>query len=270
MQARVMTVCCTPAKAGIKADQGKTLMARILIFLFSISVLTGPVGAKEEIAKTQQDENANVALDSSSDMKSGGGVFVTQSLTLSPFGSLNQTGARMRLEGTLGSYKYRNEAPPPPQVHGRSSELSALLGYEVVNEDRFSLAGYVGWNLQRNRLSVLDPENAASGTKTGIRGVLEASYHLTDKLQLEGSASYATANRAYRLDFKGGYDIGSEVLIGPQVILQGDAESNQWKVGAHISGITVGRLELGLGAGYMKDRISGAGFYGLVSTGLRF
>src|SRR3954447_26619030 len=228
------------------------------------------VGAEDAPAELGGSDNgARISFDSSLDVTSRKSASATGSLTVSPYGTLDANAVMFRVEGTIGKYRYANGDPPPAFVNGRSIDASALLGLQVVHEN-LTAAVFLGWNSQSNKIFITDPENPTSGTKTGLKGVIELAYNPSDHTLVQGSFGLSRANHAYRVDLKSGYQLIPNLYVGPQVVFQGDDYFRQWKFGAYASGLKVGSVELGVAAGFLHDAKQGNGAYFQISSGLRF
>ena len=60
------------------------------------------------------------------------------------------------------------------------------------------------------------------------------------------------------------------MFIGPELTVLGDKFFSQWRVGGHISGFTIGRLQLGVSGGYLSDKVRGSGVYGSADARVTF
>jgi len=50
----------------------------------------------------------------------------------------------------------------------------------------------------------------------------------------------------------------------------GDNFFHQWRVGAHVSGIKLGMVQLGVSGGFLSDQVRGTGGYGILETSSHF
>lgn len=178
--------------------------------------------------------------------------------------TLQQSGARFRLEGLGGAYSYEQSATGQ-QVRGEQFEGGALVGYQQI-WNTGALAGYVGFNVRENTLSVVDPSNPTAGTKAGLKTAIEAYLLPTYQTMLSGYASYSTAHNAYYVRGRAGYaayDNASygKAYVGPELTFLGDDFFGQWRVGVHLSGIRLGAVQLGVAGGYVWDRVNKEGYY---------
>lgn len=210
------------------------------------------------------DENWVVSIDSSVSVTSNASVFGDVSGTLAVGGARQESGARIRVEGLAGTYSY-DDAGSGTRVTGRQEEGSALAGYELVWRDA-ALAGYIGVNVRNNTLSIFDPHNPVVGTEIGVKGAAEFYVRPSEHTTVTGYASYSTAHNAYYGRLRAGYALFGQTTIGPEVTVLGDDFFSQYRIGAHLSGLQVGLVQVGLAAGYLNDRVQKSGLYTTVDV----
>ena len=63
--------------------------------------------------------------------------------------------------------------------------------------------------------------------------------------------------QAYFTHAKWGFAVADGIFVGPEALFLGDAFYQQWRVGAHVSGVRVGLLQFGLAGGFVDDRSRG-------------
>ena len=87
-----------------------------------------------------------------------------------------------------------------------------------------------------------------------------------------GEAEYSTAFQTFYLSQKVGYDItnGKEIFVGPMATLLGDERFHQWRVGAHISNIQFGKVQVDISGGYADDSVVGTGAFGKIEVSTSF
>ena len=106
------------------------------------------------------------------------------------------------------------------------------------------------------------PRNPVPGTAFGSKSLLELYSNPTDKTMVQAELTYSTAFRQYYEQFQIGYAaLGPEIYIGPEAIFLGDENFDQYRLGAFVSGIKIGKVELGFSGGYLKDRAQGSGWF---------
>jgi hypothetical protein len=69
-----------------------------------------------------------------------------------------------------------------------------------------------------------------------------------------------------------GWDVtnGKQIFVGPEVVEFGNERFNQWRVGAHITQIKIGKLEVALSSGYARDSVVGSSAYTHVEANIDF
>ncbi len=220
-------------------------------------------------AKPQQpSEDWIVSVDTSTDITTQSSYFGDVLVTAAPVGVLSETGLRIRADGLGGVYSYYSQTSNQT-IHGRQEGGSALLGYEWVSSSTV-FAAYIGADIRNNTLSYADPGNPVIGTSVGAKGQLEFYTKPSVNTVLEANASYATNKTAYFARLRGGYLIGPDLYVGPELVALGDSFFNQERIGAQISGFRAGPLHFGFAAGYLYDRVRGSGAYTTVDARVGF
>jgi hypothetical protein len=267
----------------------RSLAAGIAVVVTSICMAAqaadwGPGGSENG-----KETSHYVSLFTGLDLSSVGSYAGYVGATIAPFGKLEQSGVRVGLFNVESRYKYDTtvEVPTacevpgditscdtthiPRTVRGRGILGDLLLGYGVVQES-WNAKIYAGLNVQNQSLSVPDPTNPVQGTKMGLKIQADAWVNPTKDSMLFLLFSYARPFKTYYSTVKAGYDFfGKEFFIGPEVILQGNERYDQWRVGAHITGIKISKdVELGLSAGYLHESDVPPGGYVKLELGFEF
>ena len=212
-------------------------------------------GARQEAVE----DSWRVAVDTSATVTSNSSAFGSVTITAAPFGPATASGVRVRFEGVAGTYSYPGRAVAS-RVTGYQEEASGLVGYELIWRDA-ALAGYIGANVRGNQLSIDDPGNPLVGTGVGLKGAVNFYARPTDRTMISALGAYSTRFDAYNTRFRAGYMIADGVFLGPEALFLGDTFFRQYRVGAHLSGVMFGPIQLGVSAGYVRDRRQGAGYY---------
>ncbi len=174
-----------------------------------------------------------------------------------PYG-MEQSGIRLAAFGLGGRYKYAGDADT---FTGRFTSVDATVGWSnVFNNGALTLS--VGVNYQDHRVKPFDPSNSVQGAKTGFKVEGDLWVNPTEKTLVYLLGSYSTAFDTYYGIGRLGYDfIGSGVFVGPEVGGQGNDRTDQFRVGAHLTGIPLGTAKLGVSGGWMRERGDGDGWY---------
>lgn len=251
---------------------GSRLLLRLAQASLGFAVMTGAGHAADwnsgyTPGSASQSNNSIIAIDTSVTATTTNSIFANTSVTAALTGDLDQTsGWRGRVEGQLGSFEYRNDTE---KVIGNQQGGSVLVGYEWAETD-IHVAAYIGFNYQNIKLDPVDPSNATAGAGYGLRVVGEIYANPTTYTMASAYGSYSTHSNAYYTRFKAGYALFDRTFIGPEFSMLGDNFYKQWRIGAHISGLTLGRFQFGVSGGYVRDSRSGPGGYVLVDSRVAF
>lgn len=203
---------------------------------------------------------------------------------IAPFSSLAESGPRVRASVVIGKYAYDasdlvtyvpvGAAFIPTtsgygRVHGTLEDGSFMVGYEIVTS-RGGVAAYVGLDVMNHSLSPFDPGNRVRGTNVGAKVGVEAFTRPTDATMLSVIAYYSTVYNSYYARLKAGVELADYVYIGPEALALGDDYFSQGRVGAHVTGLRLGQLQVGVSSGYLRDRVRGSGVYGILDTQIAF
>lgn len=208
-----------------------------------------------------------VSLDASTTVTSNSSIFVGAGGTAAIDGTLGESGVRAKVEALAGTYAYRTDAGA--KVQGEQVEGAALLGYEWIWREA-KLAGYVGLAVRNTSLSIADPTNPVVGVSYGLKTAVDFYMRPTQKTMVSAYGSFTSNDNAYFTRLKAGYRIGDGVYLGPEVAFLGNDFYNQWRVGAHLTGLQLGPVQASISAGYQYDREQKAGAYGAVDVRAQF
>jgi Cellulose biosynthesis protein BcsS len=189
-----------------------------------------------------------------------------------PWGDLETSGFRFSLFGAAGSYRYDTTVgTTSTAIKGLFETSDFLIGYGS-NRDNFSANFMVGLNVQNQVLSQPDPNNPVQGTRAGLKVQGDFYANPTPQLMLFGLGQYSTAFQSYYSEFKFGYALFGlrEVFFGPHLLVEGNQQYEQWRVGGHVTGFKIGSVEAGLAGGYLVDTRNGPGLYGMVNLDIKF
>jgi hypothetical protein len=201
-----------------------------------------------------------VAIDVSGTAGSNHTDFVYGASTFALGGTLQQSGLRLRLEGIGGTYGFE-QAPANVTTTGKQYEGGALIGYQQV-WNWGSLGTFVGANVRENTVPSVDPANTALGTRVGFKAAVDAYLLPTPATMVSVYGSYSTAYDAYYARFRAGYSFFGFGYLGPEVAVLGDDYYNQTHVGAHLTAMQLGAMQVGVSGGYVWERAYKDGYYG--------
>lgn len=201
--------------------------------------------------------------------------------TFAPYSGIDESGIRVRATGDANWYRFLTTGNPRVVGTDQNLEGALLAGYAISSE-RFSIAGLVGpafGDIDRQGLTAY---------RWGAKAVIEMYATPTDLTMVSGSVSYSTIANYLQVEAKTGLKIFEDVYLGPetkftwQQILpwQVDFSTNGFftttpvspqtsiaimHLGAHISALNIGPVEIGLSGGWAHDRQLGSGYYGSVN-----
>jgi len=187
---------------------------------------------------------------------------------IAPWQDLDKSGPRVWLSGGAGIYNYSAEGTI---FRGTTSTGEILTGY-AFEGDNYSTNLLVGLNAINHMVAPFDPLNSVQGTAGGVKVRADSLWNPTTQTLVYGEGEYSTAFRTYYVSGKVGWDVtnGKEIFVGPQVTFLGDERFDQWRVGAHATQLTIGKVQIDVGAGFMHDSIVGDGAYGRVELSTNF
>jgi len=187
---------------------------------------------------------------------------------IAPYKDLDTSGLRILLLGEGGTYKYPTDTGA---IRGVYSGGDFLAGY-AWEGDNYSINLLTGINALNHTLSAIDTENRVQGTAIGAKVRGDAWINPTPKTLTYGEAEYSTAFKTFYTRAKLGYDptAAMGIFVGPEVVALGDERFHQWRAGAHLTQLKMGRVQIDISAGYAKDSIVGSGAYGTMELNTNF
>jgi hypothetical protein len=180
---------------------------------------------------------------------------------------MHQSGLRLAGFGLIGHYEYHSDID---LFKGNFVSADAMAGWShVFSYGALTFLG--GVNYQDHRVRPNDPSNPVQGSKAGAKIQGDLWLNPTPSTLLYGLASYSTAFDTYYIHGKWGYDIfKSKTFFGPEVIALGNDRTDQVRLGAHLTGISVGAAKLNISGGWMKERGEGGGAYAQATVDFSF
>jgi outer membrane immunogenic protein len=187
---------------------------------------------------------------------------------IAPVGDLDTSGPRFFIIGEGGRYKYPAGSG---FIRGVSTSGDVLAGYGFEG-DNYSVNLLAGANAANHMLSAIDPTNSVQGTAFGAKARADAWLNPTPQSLIHGEAEYSTAFRTYYAAAKLGYDItqNQRIFAGPEVAALGNRRFDQWRVGAHLTQLKIGKIQADVSGGYAHDSVVGDGAYGNVEVSTAF
>jgi hypothetical protein len=152
-----------------------------------------------------------------------------------PFGTLAQSGLRLRAAGGYGQYSYDGVVDYAPRsIYGTTVFADLLVGYQT-SLGRLTLKGFAGAAFDRH---VLQPHDAASRLAqpaTGVKLVVEAWYNVTEQIWAQTDLSWTSAHATYSGRGRMGYRISqgfmTDLSVGVEAGAFGNAAGDNGKAG---------------------------------------
>jgi len=187
---------------------------------------------------------------------------------IAPYQDLDTSGLRVMVQGEGGVYRY---SAGGDRFRGYYTSGSALAGYGFEG-DNYSINVLAGINAINHTVSPIDPDNRAQGTSFGAKLRADAWVNPTPKTLVYSEGEVSSAFRTFYTKAKLGYDVteSRQIFLGPEVGVLGNERFTQWRVGAHVTQLKIGRLQLDISAGYANDNTVGSGAYATVEVSQNF
>lgn len=156
---------------------------------------------------------------------------------------------------------YRYEKTPEQDIDARVTGLEAALGFQGgAGADWWSV--YLGGRYDNARLSPDDPLNENRGGDFAIKLQLEGETALSSAWRVNGIASHLVGQSSYWLRLRAHTTLDNQLLLGPELIVQGDPLYRLFKLGVYVGGIKLGRnVELTVKVGASKLNSDSVGAY---------
>lgn len=103
-------------------------------------------------------------------------------------------------------------------------------------------------------------------SNVGARAALDLWWEPTAITMLSASASVTSIANGFSTRVAGGWRLFETGWIGPEIAMSSDRFSEQYRVGAHLTGLRTGAFEWSLAAGYVQDSFRRSGMYGRISV----
>lgn len=175
------------------------------------------------------------------------------------------------LRGDLGggNYTYNRSTFPSATIPGSVATYGgdAMVGYRKSVGAGW-MTGYVGANVEThdNR----DPAAVLSGTKAGVKGIVEYFGPISPSFDISGYASYSSAFSTYTAFGRVGYKLVDKVKVGPEASLFGNDAYRDGRLGGFI-GLETPFGEIAISGGYRRPFTTGPdGYYANLYVGFEF
>ena len=146
---------------------------------------------------------------------------------------------------------------------------SSLLPGWRFKRGNLEIKIFAGLDLENHRL-VPDVINARlRGTHLGARVAADLWWEPIPDMMLASSLSATTIGSAYNARAAAGWRVMDSFWAGPEISASADEFSQQYRLGAHLTGFKTAEVEWSAAAGYVRDSFNRDGVYGRIGVLLR-
>lgn len=174
------------------------------------------------------------------------------------------SGPVLRISGGAGRYEYDNTTLDR-RITGHAVSGQFLAGWRHVGPGLTATA-LAGAEVEHHRLTPDDADNDQAGTLAGLRAAGELWWEPSPRTVVDAHAAFGTAFDSYSARIAAGMRVGGRFLAGPELAALGNRTSGQLRAGLWFSGLRVGRLEMRMAGGALKEDDGGYGAYGNLSA----
>jgi len=134
-------------------------------------------------------------------------------------------------------------------------QASTMIGYQWAL-DRLFVAGFIGPEVDAQQPATIGEIPRLSQPRLGLRVQGEVWAHPTENTLLAATVVAGTARSQLWGRTAFGYRIWNDVFVGPEVSLSMSETYREWRVGAHVTGLQLGRVIFGLSGGWRSEEDS--------------
>lgn len=169
-------------------------------------------------------------------------------------GDILSDGFLVRAFAYSADYEYDTLAG---NIDGDAVGADLMIGYQKVYEG-YSLRGYLGIDYEDHDLSPDNIYDSNRGSDTGVKAQFEYETDYAKHNYASLIASYGTAKDRYWARLRAGREY-SGYVIGPEVMLTGDDEFDEQRIGAFVIWRNILPASLSISAGYSDSGDERAG-----------
>jgi len=125
---------------------------------------------------------------------------------------------------------------------------------------------FAGADFEYDALSPIQAYRLPPRSSVGARAAIDLWWEPTAITMLSASASVTSIANGFSTRVAGGWRVFEAGWIGPEIAMSSDRFSEQYRVGAHLTGLRTGAFEWSLAAGYVQDSFRRTGMYGRISV----
>lgn len=235
-----------------------------LLFVYAAA----PVQADDRDLFVRSDDLRTVLFGS---LEAGRSSFGTLGIKRTLGGPLDRSGpVSMSTIGYGRTHERVEAAIDASQVLRYATEVSSLVGYQWATSG-FVATALAGPEVANEQLTFDGVLTRLSRPRLGARVYGEIWSHPTNQSLLTATIVAGTARRGHLwARSSAGYRLWSDVFAGPEASLYLTEEYQEWRAGAHLTGLALGHLKLRISAGWQGERdTSRQGPYWSVSAYIR-
>jgi hypothetical protein len=180
-------------------------------------------------------------------------------------GKLENEGFFLRLIASDGLERYQTGSM---RYTTQIFRASALPGWKF-KRGSFEVQLYAGPDFELDTPMYRSPAGRMRGTHFGARAGADFWWEPTPQLMLASSFSATTIANAYSARGALGWRLFDRFWVGPEISTSGDTFSQQYRVGAHVTGFKTADIEWSAAAGYVQDSFHRSGVYGRLGVLMR-
>jgi hypothetical protein len=191
------------------------------------------------------------------------GAFAHDAMLWAPFGAGND-GLVFKVIASSGVYRYRAGSLGGAEVNGWMAGAAVMPGVQFMRHGVWASI-YFGADMQAHVLSQFDPGNRLQGRHSGLRIAIDLWTEPTAQSMVAASATLSSIGGSYAFRGAAGWRLLDLAYVGPEVILYGDSDYRQVRVGMHATALRATvfgwRFEWQAGVGYAYDDDDNEGAY---------
>jgi Cellulose biosynthesis protein BcsS len=138
-----------------------------------------------------------------------------------------------------------------------------LAGWRL-SQDKLELKVFAGPELENRTLTPDVPTAAFRGSHIGLRAAAELWWEPAPEMMLTSAFSASTNATSHSARVAAGWRVADQFWAGPEISASRDDFSQQYRIGAHLTGFKLAAFEWSAAAGYVTDSYHRSGVYGRI------
>jgi hypothetical protein len=140
-----------------------------------------------------------------------------------------------------------------------------LAGWRFKQGD-FEIKVFAGPELENRILTPDVPAAKFRGTRLGARVATELWWEPMPELMLTSAFSASTNATSHSARAAAGWRVFDQFWTGPEISASSDEFSQQYRIGAHLTGFRLAPFEWSVAVGYLTDSYHRSGVYGRIGV----